>query len=292
MFVSCLLISILNHGFAIETSISDPFCGTRSPNFLRSGRIVGGRDAYYGEVPWQALLKEARFFGLWKQNKCGGVLIHRQWLLTAAHCNPGFFSSLRVVLGEYDHKSKEDGWRGTEPYVNLPITLKTQKVIAHPKYDSKALENDLALIKLETPVHYINEIQPICLPSRDEDFSTEEGYVSGWGVLSFKNRTFPSVLQIVKVPILTNKECELMFREGSYSLTIKQTSLCAGYALGGKDSCEGDSGGPLMVKSNGRWVLVGIVSNGIRCAEPNLPGIYTRVSEYIDWIRETIKENS
>ena len=75
---------------------------------------------------------------------------------------------------------------------------------------------------------------------------------------------------------------------------IPSTSFCAGYAEGGRDSCEGDSGGPLMIWSSTRqaWVLIGIVSNGIRCAEPNLPGVYCRVTEYLEWMDEVINTKS
>lgn len=274
---------------AIDTSISDPLCGTRSVQFSRMGRIIGGRDALYAEMPWQALVKEAGIFGLWKYNTCGAVLIHRQWLLTAAHCNPGYFSSLRIILGEHDQRVKEG--RVSSVYEKLPIMLKTEKVILHEKYNPYTLDNDLALIKLEEPVKYIKEIQPICLPAHGQNFDDLEAFVSGWGTLSLANRTLSAVLQIVNVPILSNKHCQLMFMEGGYRISVKYTWICAGYALGGKSSCVGDSGGPLMVKVDGRWILAGIVSHGISCAEPNLPGVYTRVSEYVNWIRDTIKEN-
>lgn len=89
---------------------------------------------------------------------------------------------------------------------------------------------------------------------------------------------------------MSNEECEQMYRKAKHSLNARPTILCAGYASGGKDSCEGDSGGPLAVRdpTEGRWTLAGIVSNGIKCAEPNLPGIYTRISEYDDWIVRTV----
>lgn len=77
-----------------------------------------------------------------------------------------------------------------------------------------------------------------------------------------------------------------MYWKEGFRKRVPPTVICAGYAEGGKDSCEGDSGGPLMVwsSSSSSWVLAGIVSNGIRCAEPNLPGVYVRISEYIEWI--------
>lgn len=101
----------------------------------------------------------------------------------------------------------------------------------------------------------------------------------------------PDVLKVVKLPILSNGECRRMYKAAGYPKSIKSTVVCAGFAAGGKDSCEGDSGGPLMVYSRTRqtWVLAGIVSNGIRCAEPNLPGIYTRPTAYLEWINSVMK---
>ena len=78
--------------------------------------------------------------------------------------------------------------------------------------------------------------------------------------------TLPDKLQVAKLPIVSNDECRRMFAKAGYMKTIKSTVICAGFATGGKDSCEGDSGGPLTVFDQKRraWVLVGIVSNGIR----------------------------
>ena len=101
----------------------------------------------------------------------------------------------------------------------------------------------------------------------------------------------PSVLQVVNLPIISNEKCRQMYAKAGYLKRVPPTVLCAGYAEGGKDSCEGDSGGPLMVLSEDQatWLLAGVVSNGIRCAEPNLPGIYSRVSHYADWINKYVK---
>ena len=102
----------------------------------------------------------------------------------------------------------------------------------------------------------------------------------------------PRILQIVKVPIMSNTECRSMFWEAGIHRTFGPQMICAGYAEGGKDACDGDSGGPLTIKLNDdRWVLVGIVSNGIKCAEPNMPGVYTNVPYYVDWINQIIDDS-
>ncbi|XP_054160889.1 serine proteinase stubble-like [Oppia nitens] len=303
-------LNILNELIGHKNQVSAAGCGERPAELLRSSRIVGGNDAYYGEAPWQALVKEARFFGMWRYNKCGAVLVSHNWVVTAAHCNSGLFGSLQVIFGEYNLKTRElmskmdgslassgvessissDGSGGSEP---LPVVVrKAKRVVIHPGYNHMTLENDLALIELDEDVEYEPHIQPICLPDSksDDDFIGSDAYVSGWGILSYQQRTLPEVLQIVRVPIVSNRECEQMYRRAGHRLVARKTIVCAGYSIGGKDSCEGDSGGPLAVRNrdDGRWTLAGIVSNGIKCAEPNLPGIYTRVSEYVDWIIDTV----
>ncbi|GIY51279.1 serine protease filzig [Caerostris extrusa] len=101
----------------------------------------------------------------------------------------------------------------------------------------------------------------------------------------------PNLLQEVQVPIMSNADCVEMFKDAGHTKLIKPTFLCAGYKSGGKDSCEGDSGGPLMVeRDTGQWVLAGTVSHGIRCADPNfLPGVYMRIAAYRPWIDKIMK---
>ncbi|KAG0415022.1 hypothetical protein HPB47_007827 [Ixodes persulcatus] len=97
-------------------------------------------------------------------------------------------------------------------------------------------------------------------------------------------------MQKVSVPIITNKECETMYRKAGFIEDIPNIFICAGLAKGGKDSCEGDSGGPLVLKdpNTGQWSLIGIISWGIGCALPNQPGVYTRITHFAEWIRQII----
>lgn len=110
--------------------------------------------------------------------------------------------------------------------------------------------------------------------------------------LSILGGRLPRILQIVKVPIMANTECRSMFLKAGIHRMFGPQMICAGYAEGGKDACDGDSGGPLTIKLNDdRWVLVGIVSNGIKCAEPNMPGVYTNVPHYLDWVNQIINDS-
>jgi len=250
-------------------------CGVRP--LAREGRIVGGRRADYGKWPWQVLVRESTWFGIFSKNKCGGVLISDRHVLTAAHCQPGFLGSLLVVLGDFDLTAT------SEP--NTPVERNVKRVVIHRDYVERTFENDLAILELESPVEFQPYIVPICLPKAAEgDFSNQKAIVTGWGKLSHHGVT-PGVLFEVDVPIMTNTECHNMFKKAGHVKRILDSFICAGYPEGKKDSCEGDSGGPLMFeRDDGRWTLGGTVSHGIRCAYPNMPGVYMRMTYYRPWI--------
>ncbi|KAH6931703.1 hypothetical protein HPB50_027249 [Hyalomma asiaticum] len=252
------------NGTELPTSTSRPqwdyrkHCGVRPLH--PQGRIVGGRNSFIGEWPWQVLVKEATWLGLFIKNKCGGVLISDKYALTAAHCQPGFLSSLLVILGEHDLSGDIGRFK--------PVSIPVRRMIVHRRYNPATFENDLALLELERPVVFQPHIVPICLPERNEDFTGRNSFVTGWGKLSHGG-SVPNVLQYVQVPILSNQKCQKMFSLAGHSKAIKDNFVCAGYDAGSRDSCEGDSGGPLtLIRDDGRWVLVGTVSHGIRCAEP------------------------
>ncbi|CAG2121751.1 unnamed protein product, partial [Medioppia subpectinata] len=135
-------------------------------------------------------------------------------------------------------------------------------------------------IKLSQKTPFTDSVKPICLPQRNRDYAGQLAVVTGWGHTSFGGSGSPQLRQ-VSLPVWNNTWCD-----SSYSVDISDQMLCAGNPRGGKDSCQGDSGGPLMLQGpNQRWMIIGVVSWGIKCGEPNQPGVYTRISKYIDWIR-------
>ncbi|XP_071537008.1 proclotting enzyme-like [Panulirus ornatus] len=231
-------------------------------------RIVGGKPANPKEWPWVAALMRSG-----TSQYCGGVLISDQHVLTAAHCVRGFDqSSIFVRLGEYNFEQTSD---------SAHMDFRIRRIKEHEGYDTTTYVNDIALITLDGTTSFTDDIWPICLPDQDASFEGQLGNVIGWGTVYYGGPV-SSVLLEVTVPVWKNSDCN-----AAYEQDIIDKQICAGDRAGGKDSCQGDSGGPLMLQqgSQNRWAVVGVVSWGIRCAEPENPGVYTRVSKYRDWIR-------
>ena len=179
---------------------------------------------------------------------------------------------VQIVAGEYNLASSD----GTEQERGV------SEVIAHPGYDAASQDNDLALLHLSAPVTLgpsVGTIARVESPANDSLVAPGvEALVSGWGALQEKGDT-SDILQKVSLPIVSNATCNV-----AYGGTITDNMLCAGLAAGGKDSCQGDSGGPLVVPDGSGWRLAGVVSFGTGCAQPNYYGVYTRVSQYAQWI--------
>ncbi|RZF33359.1 hypothetical protein LSTR_LSTR007704 [Laodelphax striatellus] len=253
-------------------------CGVRP--LMKNGRIVGGKGSTFGEWPWQVLVREATWLGLFTKNKCGGVLITNKYVITAAHCQPGFLASLVAVFGEYDISGEFESKRS--------VSKNVRRVIVHRQYDPATFENDIALLELESPVQFDSHIVPICMPQDDDDFTGRMATVTGWGRLKYGQYRggVPNRKQEVHVPVMENAVCQEMFQTAGHTKSILNSFVCAGYANGQRDSCEGDSGGPLMVeREDGHWVLAGTVSHGIKCAAPYLPGVYMRTTFYKPWLQ-------
>ncbi|VEN62652.1 unnamed protein product [Callosobruchus maculatus] len=252
-------------------------CGRR---MHPTARIVGGEDAAFGEWPWQISLRQWRTSTY--LHKCGAALLNENWAITAAHCVDNVPpSDLLLRLGEHDLSTQ------SEPY--LHEERRVQIVASHPQFDPRTFEYDLALLRFYEPVNFQPNILPVCVPQTDEDFIGRTAYVTGWGRL-YEDGPLPSILQKVSVPVINNTVCEQMYRSAGYIEHIPHIFICAGWRRGGFDSCEGDSGGPMVIqREDRRFLLAGVISWGIGCAEPNQPGVYTRISEFRDWINQILQ---
>ncbi|KAE8621341.1 hypothetical protein XENTR_v10004777 [Xenopus tropicalis] len=240
-------------------------CGLR-PSYTSSARIVGGNVSAVGQWPWQASLV---FQGV---HLCGGSLITPQWIVTAAHCvydllYPEWW---RVQVGQVSQASE-----------SAQTAVPVQKIIYHSKYRSSTMANDIALIRLASPFTFNGSIQPICLPNYREDFP--EGkicWISGWGATEEGGDT-SQTMDYAGVPLISNRVCNTKYIYGG---VIKPSMVCAGFLEGGVDTCQGDSGGPLACEDSNVWKLMGTTSWGIGCALRYKPGVYTRISSFLDWI--------
>ncbi|GFY73921.1 proclotting enzyme, partial [Trichonephila inaurata madagascariensis] len=235
-----------------------------------STRIVGGTVSVPHEWSWMvALLRRNRFF-------CGGVIINDWYVLTAAHCILGVrLKDLKVRLGEYNFNEKNSHQE------DIPVA----EIKRHALFVTLTFQHDIALLKLRRRIEYTKFIGSICLPNPGRGtFSDMNATVVGWGTVSFGGKASP-VLRQVTIPVWDNDECDKVYRFER----ITESFLCAGSPENGEDACQGDSGGPLMTINEGRWEVIGIVSWGRRCGDPTFPGVYTRVTTYLDWINENMR---
>uniref|UniRef100_A0A1Q3FPI8 Phenoloxidase-activating factor 2 n=1 Tax=Culex tarsalis TaxID=7177 RepID=A0A1Q3FPI8_CULTA len=262
-------------------------CGQGSPK----GHIyrVNNDDsvAQYGEFPWtaglfrdEAMSNEPRYF-------CGGSLVHKQAVLTAAHCLRNFSNpyGLTVRLGDWDIIN------ANEPHKHKDFTVR--KIIKHEDWHPRKYHNDLALLILDKPASLGPTINTVCLPEVGESFDGKRCVAVGWGK-HVKRDTYAEVLKKVELPVVEHRACQRMLRKTLLGpiFQLHTTFLCAG-GEAGVDTCKGDGGAPLMCdRGDETYVQAGIVAWGVGCGLKDVPGVYVRVPKYAGWIEKKIKEES
>ncbi|XP_003465454.3 glandular kallikrein, prostatic [Cavia porcellus] len=239
-------------------------------------RVIGGQECARDSHPWQAAVYH------FSDIKCGGVLVDPQWVLTAAHCINDHY---QIWLGR--HNLFDDENTGQHIHVSQSFP--------HPDFNMSLLEphsdspdddysHDLMLLRLKEPAQITGSVQVLALPTQEVQPGTM-CLALGWGSIEpdAGHPVFPDELQCVDLEILPSKNCK-----DAHVAKVTDTMLCAGHLVGGKDTCMGDSGGPLVCDG----VLQGIISWGHNpCGLPDTPSIFTKVTEYHEWIKKTMADN-
>uniref|UniRef100_A0A2C9GWS7 CLIP domain-containing serine protease n=1 Tax=Anopheles funestus TaxID=62324 RepID=A0A2C9GWS7_ANOFN len=266
---------------------SAPECGVWT-----STRLFGGQLTQIDDFPWTALIEYAKPDGSYGFH-CGGTLISQGHIVTAAHCVsslPAGWRVHRVRLGEWDLETVEDCEYG---YCNHPVVdVNIATIIVHDGYDvrNKNPCNDIALIRFVEKVNFTDTVQPICLPLstsiRSENMTDSFSTVAGWGYAT----DITGVTKKLKVDLkLRNaqecssilKQCETGFRHSA--------PLCALGDRPDKQICSADAGGGLVKFFYGFYYLIGVASMGQeKCGSVDVPGVYTSVSDYVEWIKNNI----
>lgn len=280
-------------------------------------RIIDGTRALIGQYPWMTLL---RYRSLVEDEnsfsfKCGGSLITKKHVLTAAHCiKVSGFKLYSVRVGEHTISTALDCDSEDDPHScnrdKPPIQdIRVAKAISHESYDTRQKINDIGLISLIKDVIFekIRNVRTICLPvlpkqqidniKPDEKLTKPKMAITGWGQTE-NSRNISDVLMQGFVPYLPNDQCEAQFaalrkKHNYIRIKIIDGHLCAG-GFNNTDHCRGDSGGPIIYPAETssdiyRMFQHGIISAGIGCSSHDVyPGLYTRVSKYMTWILDNL----
>jgi len=259
----------------LPTTKADQSCGEpiKPVNEASSGgwRIVNGLNATHGSWPWMVSLQ------VYNQHFCGGTIIDDQWVLSAAHCFRSHAAGeITAVVGEHRLDNEEESEADHD----------IQQIFIHKGYvpSSSSSPNDIALVRLKTPVRYNSHVRKVCLPEHEIGYFDEyqDCHITGWG--DTNNKADKKHLQQFSYESLSLKECR--YRWADY--LIKDSHICIGRGEGG--ACMGDSGGPMVCREDGKFYQVGVTSFGGKdCEGEGFPNVYTRVNTFMGWVNKVQK---
>lgn len=240
-------------------------------------KIIGGADATKNAYPFITAIVSAYSNANSINPFCGGSFIGERYVLTAAHCVDGSSpEDIDVWIGGHDLNVPSEGQR-----------ISVQQIYMHEQYDDFSNNKDIAILKLS---EVVSSVEPIKLMTPSIEATINEGdmfTIMGWGNTntSASDGVYLDILRETQVPLYNRQACLAAYPSPSGS-AITEFMMCAGFVEGGQDTCQGDSGGPMIYRHEGQWYQAGVVSFGEGCAQANYPGIYTRVSQLLNWLAQ------
>ncbi|KAK3091922.1 hypothetical protein FSP39_023749 [Pinctada imbricata] len=270
------------NGKVVKLTCGNPECGTRPAYYPSPLRVVNGDEVKPGTWPFVVEM----LGGPRKLHFCGAAVIAQNWVITAAHCIGAKRNTDGIYLNIGDTRRFA--------YSQYRQIRQGKTFYVHPDYSSVTVEHDIALIELDEPIHFNDYVRPVCLPgSSDVTPVGTRCYVAGWGKAGDKAPDYEPALMEVNLDVVNWKKCKEDIKDAPITspFTLTSDMMCAGGGLD-HDACSGDSGGALLCPTSplvDTWRATGIVSWGLGCAVPNVPGVYTQVSKYATWIRNVTR---
>ncbi|XP_065295464.1 chymotrypsinogen A-like [Dermacentor albipictus] len=258
----------------MDTKLNQAGCGKLGSK----GRIYNGKPTFMENMPWIVQITSIFYVAPGGQFSCGGSIITRNLILTAAHClfHKGVFAQMVMVFYSSD-------------LFMTGKTLLAEKMILHPKFVNKfVLQHDVALLKLAVDLQFSRQAKPVCLPTAKMDLAGKTLVVAGWGATESANNS--KILLRAEVVALTDDECQASLRRLINPLTRRPMRPGPAVCASGLNqrACKGDSGGPLtLTNDDGRTLQVGIVSAGVPCPS-KIASVYASVASHIRWIRRAL----